>query len=186
MKLLITGHTSAIGSIIAEHYKDHEIIGVSRTSGYDLTNNSDIQKIIELSSTADHFINLANVGYSQCELLYGVHTKWKKEGKQGKIISFGTMTTSAPYKLMKQLPVDFDMTAYIGQKLALEKVHSELSVENPFGSQPHSVLIRFVNFGEKTGIRTGEPTTTKEQMLEIVDFVLNSKTYISSIDFREV
>ena len=38
MKILMTGHTSPMGKELYAHLvKEHEVIGVSRESGYDLT-----------------------------------------------------------------------------------------------------------------------------------------------------
>ena len=68
MKLLITGHTSAVGKDITEVYNDY--IGVSRITGFDLTNQADIQRVVKLSTEVDHVINLANVGKAQCDLLW--------------------------------------------------------------------------------------------------------------------
>jgi len=183
MNLLMTGHTSSVGRALCEFYKDHEIVGISRSSNFDLTDPADIEKVIALSLDCDHFINLANVGHSQCDLLYGVYRLWQENNKPGKIISFGTLATAAPFSLLKRIPVDMFM---LGHKLSLEKIHAELSIETPFGPQPQSVLIRFANYGMKTDKRSNEPYSTEKQMTEIVDFVLKSNTYISSLDFREI
>jgi len=186
MKLLITGHTSNVGSILAEHLVEYEIFGVSRQTGFDLTKPEDIKRVIELSIEYDHFINLANVNHAQSHLLYGVYNLWKENSKRGKIISFGSLITSASSHLINKLPVEYNMLDYVGQKLILEKIHNELCFEKPFGSQPESILIRFANYGEKTGPRANEPYTTREQMIEVVDFALRSNTYVSTIDFREI
>lgn len=183
MKILLTGHTSSVGQVLMQHFRDHLVTGISRSTGYDLEKAKDRESIIQLAETYDHFINLANVGIAQSELLYGVYRSWQQLGKTGKIISFGTMATRVPFSLLKRIPID---TAMLGNKLTLEKIHHELSTETPFGEQPQSVLIRFANYGAKEGQRSNEPFTSPEQMTEILDFVLNSKTYISTIDFREI
>jgi hypothetical protein len=182
MKILITGYTSPIGDVLTrELQKNHEIIKVSRTSGYDLY--KDLDRVIKISEDVDHFLNLANVGNSQIELLDGVYYCWERLGKSGKIISFGTLATSVPYELLKKIPVDVNM---LSNKLLLEKLHNELSFRRPFGPQPQSVLLRFANFGKKEGKRSNEPYTTEEQMIYMINFILETSTYISTIDFREI
>ena len=70
-KLIITGHTSSIGKLLFDYYQTkYDVIGISRSTGYDLNDSDDLNRIIKLSLEAKHFINLANVGKSQTELLY--------------------------------------------------------------------------------------------------------------------
>ena len=77
MKILLTGHTSSIGKEIVKHYQAHEIVGVSKATGFDLTSQHDLLKVVELAKDVDCFINLANVGISQSTLLYTVYQSWK-------------------------------------------------------------------------------------------------------------
>ena len=184
MKIIITGHTKGVGKALFGHYsKDHEVTGISRLSGYDLTKDEDIARVVELAKDADHFFNVANVGKSQSDLLFAIHQQWEESSHPGKIISFGTLATCVDYGLLKRIPIDMDM---LGHKLALEKMHSELAIKQPFGRQPQSVLLRFANYGARQGHRSNEPFTTANQLVKIVDFVLTSDTYISSLDFREI
>lgn len=69
MKCVITGHSSGIGKALFEHYlkKGHDVVGMSRSNGYDISKNQD--KIIHESLDADLFINNATSGNSQLELL---------------------------------------------------------------------------------------------------------------------
>lgn len=184
MKIIITGHTNGAGKALFGHYsREHEVIGVSRLTGYDLTKDEDIARVVELAKDADHFFNVANVGKSQSDLLFAIHQQWREVLHSGKIISFGTMATCVNYQLLKRIPIDMNM---LGHKLALEKMHSELAIGQPFGKQPQSVLLRFANYGAKQGHRSNEPFTSADQLIKIVDFVLSSDTYISSLDFREI
>jgi hypothetical protein len=183
MKIILTGHTSPVGQVLFTHLaKTHEVIGVSRATGYDLSKHEDVSRAIGQSAMAQHFINLANVP-AQADILYGVHTMWSRLGKEGKIVSFGTLATEVPVELLKKIPVDMEMMAH---KLLLEKMHNELAFKQPFGSQPQSILLRFANYGQKTDHRANEPFTSPEQIINIVDFILNTDTYISALDFREI
>jgi hypothetical protein len=160
----------------------HAVIGISTTNGYDLTTESAINKMLKITNDADYFLNIANIS-TQPDLLYKVYKSWNDTSNHGKIISFGTLATSVPFKLLEHIPVDMQM---IANKLSLEKMHTELSLNQPFGKQPHSVLLRFANYGQKQGKRDNEPFTTASQMIEIVDFILETNTYISTLDFREI
>ena len=52
--------------------KEYEVIGVSRESGYDLTKQEDVEKVVDMALDADLFINLAHVGSTQSQLLITV------------------------------------------------------------------------------------------------------------------
>lgn len=68
MKILITGHTQGIGEVLYNHWTslNHEVIGLSRSTGYDFNKISDV---LEEASTADLFVNNANVQDSQTMFL---------------------------------------------------------------------------------------------------------------------
>ena len=182
MNILITGHTSPIGSVLYKHLSENNYVtGISRDTGYDL--NYDVEKITELSVNYDCFINLANVGNTQTKLLYSINKHWQEKEKTGKIISFGSLITEVNFQLIENIKADYDM---IASKLLLEKCHKEITSAKPFGTQPYSVLIRFANYGKKEGFRSTEPYTKPEQMIRLIDDILYTDTYISTIDFREV
>lgn len=182
MNILITGHTSPIGSVIYKHLsKDHYVTGISRSTDYDL--NYDIEKITDLSVNYDCVINLANVGITQTKLLYSINKRWQEKEKTGKIISFGSLITEVNFQLIENINADYNM---IASKLLLEKCHKEITSKQPFGSQPYSTLVRFANYGKKDGFRSTEPYTKPEQMIRLIDDILYTDTYISTIDFREV
>jgi hypothetical protein len=177
MKILITGHTSSVGQALAAHYKTHQLVLVSRQTGFDLTKDEDLQRVVELAKDVDCFINLANVGISQSLLLQRVYSLWEQSNHNGKIISFGTHAPSIAFELLLTVSADPQM---IANKMLLEKIHNELKLKKVFGPQPQTVLLRFANYGHNS------PSTTEKQMTDIVDFVIKSDTYISALDFREI
>lgn len=69
MKIALTGHTRGLGLAFFNYFleRDHTVVGISRTSGYDLTNN--IEEITNLIKSCDLFINNAHVGTSQAILI---------------------------------------------------------------------------------------------------------------------
>jgi len=102
MKIAITGHTRGFGEYLYETLSlEHEVIGFSKSTGYDITNKSSRNKIIELSSECQIFINCAQQGFYQTELLYELFHEWKDEKKL--IINIGSNSRDftnrdVPYK----------------------------------------------------------------------------------------
>jgi nucleoside-diphosphate-sugar epimerase len=62
MKIAITGHTQGIGLALGQIYQDrgHEVLGFSRSTGYDITNSEHRQNIITEVKDCDIFINNAH------------------------------------------------------------------------------------------------------------------------------
>lgn len=84
MKIIITGHTSGIGQRLFNHLKKtHEVIGFSKSSGYDLS--SDINEIVAAADGCDVFINNAGTGRYQNELLERLYNR------VGKMIVMGSI-----------------------------------------------------------------------------------------------
>lgn len=120
MKIAITGHTAGIGQALSKVYQSqgHEIIGLSRRNGYNIRS---IPKLLTMIEPCDIFINNAQVGFAQTELLFAVYETWQgKEGK--KIINISTMLTSSPISSLPGLK----MTEYYIQKQTLEQSISQL------------------------------------------------------------
>lgn len=79
MRISITGHTKGIGKCLYLHLKDlgHNVIGFSRTNGYDINNLQSRQEIINESKDADVFINNAwTFDSGQTELLKQIIECW--------------------------------------------------------------------------------------------------------------
>ena len=89
MKIALTGHTKSLGKALFEFLSQkHEIIGFSRSNGYDIKSPFDRKKIIKESKDCDIFINLVHNYYHQTDLLLELHKSWK--GLQKYIINIGT------------------------------------------------------------------------------------------------
>ena len=93
MKFAITGHTNGIGKALFE--KVDNAIGFSLTTGYDITHNHDISKIVEEIHDCDVFVNNAFADYGQCKMLFEVWKSWKDTDKT--IINVGSDVTK--YKM---------------------------------------------------------------------------------------
>jgi nucleoside-diphosphate-sugar epimerase len=119
MKIAITGGTAGIGQALGNVYQSrgHEIVSLSRRTGHNIRS---IPKIAEQIELCDTFINNAQAGYSQTELLFEMAQRWEGTGKQ--IIVISTMMTQDPVSVIPGL----DMNAYRVQKVALEEAVKQI------------------------------------------------------------
>jgi nucleoside-diphosphate-sugar epimerase len=114
MKIAITGHSAGIGQALSQCYESrgHEIVGLSRRNGHNIRN---IPKIAEWIEPCDMWINNAQAGFAQTELLFEIAQRWL--GSKKSIIVISTMMTQAAMSPLSGL----DMDLYRIQKLALEE-----------------------------------------------------------------
>ena len=114
MKIAITGHTAGIGQALAEEYRlnGYDIVGLSRREGNNIRNTP---KICDQIEPCDIFVNNAQAGYAQTELLFEMAQRWSGTGKQ--IIVISTMMTQSPVSSLTGL----DMDHYRLQKVTLEE-----------------------------------------------------------------
>lgn len=118
MKIAITGHTAGIGQALAQVLTDrgHDIVGLSKRNGDNIRNTP---KIAEKILPCDMFINNAQAGYAQTELLYAVWEAWQDQpGKH--IWCIGTMMTQSPADQSVPGQSDMAMSQYRNQKIALD------------------------------------------------------------------
>jgi nucleoside-diphosphate-sugar epimerase len=119
MKIAITGHTAGIGQALAKQYADrgHEIVGLSKRNGHNIRI---IPKIADLIEPCDMFINNAQAGYAQTELLFEMVKRWEETKKH--IVVISTMMTQDPVSCIEGL----DMDQYRIQKIALEQAIQQI------------------------------------------------------------
>lgn len=129
MKIAITGHTAGIGQALAEAYYGNDIVGLSTREGNNIRN---VPKIAGLIEPCDVFINNAQAGYAQTELLFEVHRRWADTNKH--IVVISTMMAQHPVSVMP------GMDEYRLQKVALEQAVHQLRYKNPQG--PAITLVR--------------------------------------------
>jgi short-subunit dehydrogenase len=129
MKYAITGHTRGIGNELFKQLSP-DIIGFSKTTGYDICQNTDRQQIIDESYECDVFINNAHNGYYQTEMLYEMFDAWKDMDKL--IINIGSDTTCG---------IKNKAWKYSAEKAALDKANEQL------GFLKKSCKVTMVRFG---------------------------------------
>jgi nucleoside-diphosphate-sugar epimerase len=129
MKIAITGHTAGIGQALAEAYYGNEIVGLSTREGNNIRNTFKIASLIE---PCDVFINNAQAGYAQTELLFEMHRRWTNTQKH--IVVISTMMTQQPVSVLD------GMDEYRLQKVTLENAVHQLRYKNPDG--PYITLVR--------------------------------------------
>lgn len=114
MKIAITGHTAGIGQALTKQYTDrgHEVVGLSKRHGHNIRA---VPKIADMIESCDVFVNNAQAGYAQTELLFEMAQRWT--GTKKHIVIISTMMTQNPVSPLPGL----DMDAYRVQKIALEE-----------------------------------------------------------------
>ena len=114
MKIAITGGTAGIGQALGNKYEalGHEVVRLSRRTGHNIRV---IPKMADAIQPCDLFINNAQAGYDQSELLFAMADRW--QGTKKHIIVISTQMTQSPVSSLPGL----DMDQYRIQKVALEE-----------------------------------------------------------------
>jgi hypothetical protein len=103
MKIAIIGHTGLLGSVLySEFSKEHNIIGMSRSTGYDLKKN--LQDIIDECKSCDIVFNNAHAGTMQGNIIIGL------ADYNVKLITSGSMAA------------DFTWNQYCNEKRIIENI----------------------------------------------------------------
>lgn len=158
MKIALTGHTRGFGKYMFDELsKTHEVIGFSKSTGYNICKKEDRTKIIELSSECDVFINCAHDGFAQTEMLYQMYYEWKQKRKL--IINLGSNA--------KDFTNRNEPYSYSVQKIALNHASKQLGRIGP-------CKVTTVDFGFL--IRDQGSTIGYEDAFEYIQLALSSAT----------
>ena len=171
-KIVITGHTKGIGKAIFDKFTEvscHEIIGMSRSNGYDI--EKDFDKIVQEATGADFFVNNAYRDGQQLKLFHAL------KDKVNMMVVMGSVSRHYP----ELIPTD-----YVHDKQALAEA-CRLESINPNGIP---ILHLDLSFIEDTEIQ-GDDTTAflsdyNTPLNDIVDTIMfwAQKPTIRQIEFR--
>jgi hypothetical protein len=119
----ITGHTYGIGQRAFERLSPN-IIGFARSTGYDITNTDDRQKIVNESMHCDVFINNANFGFGATHMLIEIARAWANFPEK-KIINVGSKIAEVILPI-NDIFAEKHNLYYQAQKASLKTTHYNL------------------------------------------------------------
>lgn len=162
MKIAITGHSAGIGQALAHIYEEHghEVIGLSRRNGYNIRS---IPKVANMIEPCDIFINNAQVGFAQTELLFEIWRRW--EGQQKTIVNISTQMTGV------LLPSKREWDEYIIQKKALELAGELLVHRNEW---PKQIMIKPGNIATQPGQTPPLYKDVNEYAQEVYEWIVKN------------
>jgi hypothetical protein len=171
-KIIITGPTTGIGKAIYNKFKEiscREIIGMSRSNGYDL--EKDFDKIIAEAEGCEIFINNAYCGEQQLKLVEAL------KDKVDMMIVMGSVSRQYP----ELIPTD-----YVKHKQDLAEACRLISV-NPTGIPLLHLDLSFIEGTEvdinDNAVFTSDYTTSYEDIVDTIIFWAG-KPSIRQIEFR--
>lgn len=122
MKYAITGHTAGVGR---RAFQRLDALGFSRSTGYDISNAVDRQRIIAESRDCDVFINCAHAGFASTYMLLDIYNAWQDLPNKT-IINVGSRVAEI------KLPTDRrDLLTYQAEKLALRETVARINLLSP-------------------------------------------------------
>ena len=120
LKYAVTRHTYGIGKCLYDRLSPNAI-GFSKSSGYDITNKEDRQRIIKEAYDCDVFINNAPAAFGQTYLLIELFNVWKNLNKT--IINVGSRIAE-----VQTLPAShIHLLEYQAEKLILKEMSQRLT-----------------------------------------------------------
>jgi hypothetical protein len=163
MKIVMTGHTVNTGKAIYDYLieQGHEVIGCSRRTGYDLYNDSDVNRIVELAIGSDLFLNLTHIDNRQLELLNKLYDK------VGMMIVFGSVASEY---------TQFILHPYAKEKLELAERCKHLSTIP--GNKILHLNLTFMEDAVSSDVKL-----EYHAIVNTIDFWLKNP-YIRNIDFE--
>ena len=165
MKIAITGHTNGIGQAFFNYFQDHDIIGFSRSNGYNIADPASRSAILEQIADADMFVNNAysNFNNSQLKLLTDVYNLWQNTDKI--IVNISSRYTTGVEKYCK------------------DKEQQDLFCKSKEFTLPYIINLK-PGLADTNRVKHIQgKRLSVEEVVAILDFALNSSYKIHTITF---
>jgi hypothetical protein len=166
--IAITGHTRGLGKALFEHFQLENVIGFSRSNGYNIASPTARSAILDKIKDADIFINNAYNNYddSQLKLLTSVYDLWK--GLDKTIINISSRYTTGPEKYCKDKEL---------QDIFCKS--KEFTLPYIINLKPGLIDTDRVNhiLGNRLSVN---------EVVDVLDFALNSSCKIHTITFGKI
>ena len=177
-KIAVIGHTKGIGKAIADLYKrkKYEIVGLSRTNGYDL--ETDQEKIMEKLKDCELIVVNAYAKFGQYLLLKRIYSEFHHHYKKVVVIT----STSGTPQGKDEDNYSADYNEYCWHKEHLIKYVSELQEE--LFNKPlsvYDVCPDVVDTDMIKGMWEGLPKLTAEEIADTVRYCFESTFNINKI-----
>ena len=145
----LTGHTYGFGKYIADRLiaDGHSVVGVSRSTGFDLTNDSDLARAVKSFSDCDVIINNSSAGHRQSVLLKQLRSTYLTSAKT--IVNVGSWIT----RVDSQSIHGVDVEHYIDKWLLQLMSNSTDTVYLTWGFHPgNPILDRYPQLQDSTTV----------------------------------
>jgi hypothetical protein len=165
MKIAITGHTNGIGQAFFNYFQNHDIIGFSRSNGYNIADPASRSAILEQIADADMFVNNAysNFNNSQLKLLTDVYNLWQNTDKI--IVNISSRYTTGIEKYCK------------------DKEQQDLFCKSKEFTLPYIINLK-PGLADTNRVKHIQgKRLSVEEVVAILDFALNSSYKIHTITF---
>lgn len=161
-KIAITGHTEGIGKAISDRFRlNYQVVGFSRSNGYDISKHEDLERIVADSMDCEVFIN--NAYYFDQQLVLADLWDSAHSGKEDFIINISSLAADPIFEIEKRMPYlvpyaeekhrlnkkTFDICNNLGGKRKAISVLLgivDTKFINPYGSDPENMLEHYESF----------------------------------------
>lgn len=149
----LTGNTYGFGKYISDRLvaDGHSVVGISRSTGFDLTNNSDLLRAVKSFSDCDVIINNTSAGHRQSLLLKQIRLTYLTSAKT--IVNVGSWITRVDPQLLHSVDVEHYVDKSLLQLLSDSIDNTLKSVYLTWGFHPgNPILERYPELQDTTTV----------------------------------
>jgi hypothetical protein len=170
-RVAITGHTTGLGKEIYNFYINSNVdtVGFSRSNGFDLRDWSNMQRVLDLTSSVDLIFSNAKPDFFQSVFLYEFA---RRKQFKTKIVSIGSKIINATLVASE----DIGINLYKTQKLALQNAHQQLTEKFP---DLKSLLIHPGHLYDNNGTTYTDVSAWVQKLHYIVDNNNSGELYVN-------